>query len=237
MRFFSASCTDVGKRRKLNEDSLLDRPDLGLWAVADGMGGHEAGEVASAMIVERLGSLAAAEQAEKFADLAETELADVNRQLLDLARSGGERKTIGSTIVTLAICAGRFACVWAGDSRAYLVRDRKISRLTEDHSLVNDLVRSGLLAPEDAAGHPDANVITRAVGAAEDLHLDRVAAAVSPGDHFLLASDGVTRCLQDSELLDIAISSNPRQAVETIRDLVLERGAPDNLSVVIVRVQ
>jgi serine/threonine protein phosphatase Stp1 len=236
MNFFSASCTDVGKRRKLNEDSILDRPDLGIWVVADGMGGHEAGEVASAMIVDRLGQLPPGNTAGQTADLAGTVLEETNDDLVELAHADGTRRTIGSTVVALAIAGSRFACIWAGDSRAYLVRDKVISQLSTDHSLVNDLVRSGLLAAEDAAKHPDANVITRAVGAAAELKLDRVDGDAGPGDYFLLVSDGVSRVMQDDELRTIVLSYNPRQATDRIRELVLDRGAPDNLSVIIIRV-
>jgi serine/threonine-protein phosphatase Stp1 len=237
VKFFSASCTDVGKKRKLNEDSLLDRPDLGLWAVADGMGGHEAGEVASARIVEALGALAPVHDAATGAEQVRTALDAVNEGLLILAQSTvGERRTIGSTVSSLVIGNGRYACLWAGDSRAYRVRDKAIEQLTRDHSLVNDLVRSGLIKPEDAHSHPDANVITRAVGAARELQLDMVDGAVLPNDLFILTSDGVNRVLEDEELVHIVLSANPKQAVEQVREIVLERGAPDNLSIVIVRV-
>ena len=237
MKFFSASCTDVGKKRKLNEDSLLDRPDLGLWAVADGMGGHEAGEVASARIVEALGALAPVRDAASGAVLVRAALDRVNEGLLILAHStGGEKRTIGSTVSSLVIGSGQFACLWAGDSRAYRVRDKAIEQLTRDHSLINDLVRSGLITPEEAHSHPDANVITRAVGAARELQLDVVEGPVLPDDMFILTSDGVNRVLEDEELMRIVLSANPKQAVEQVRDIVLERGAPDNLSIVIVRI-
>lgn len=236
MSFLSASRTNVGLKRKVNEDNLLDRADLSVWAVADGMGGHEAGEVASARLVEALATLPADGKLAEIAAKAEALVKDVNLELLQLAQGGARPRTIGSTIVALAIREGEYRCLWAGDSRCYLIRGREISQVTSDHSLVDELVRSGMLAPEDAASHPDANVITRAVGATRELQVDCVAGEALPGDHFLLASDGVTRVMSDAEIGELVASRNPVQAVEEIESIVLSRGAPDNLTCVIVRV-
>ncbi|MFZ9396333.1 MAG: PP2C family protein-serine/threonine phosphatase [Erythrobacter sp.] len=236
MRFHSASTTHVGLKRKINEDNLLDRSEHSLWVVADGMGGHEAGEVASAKLVEALANLPADGSPETAAKEAERLVQGVNRDLLELAQGSLTPRTIGSTVVVLAIRAGEYRCLWAGDSRCYLVRDRQITQLTHDHSLVDDLVRSGMIKPEEAAHHPDANVITRAVGATRELRVDCVAGEVRAGDHFLLASDGVTRVIENAELGELVISRNPVQAVEEIQSIVLSRGAPDNLTCIIVRV-
>lgn len=236
MRFFSASTTNVGLKRKVNEDNLLDRCDLSVWAVADGMGGHEAGEVASAKLVEALGTLPPTGTARDIAAQADNLVQEVNQELLQMAQGAPRPRTIGSTIVALTIRDSEYCCLWAGDSRCYLVRDREIMPLTRDHSLVDELVRSGMLAKEDAATHPDANVITRAVGATRELKVDCVEGRALSGDHFVLASDGVTRVISDAEIGELVASRNPVQAVEEIETIVLSRGAPDNLTCIIVRV-
>lgn len=236
MRFESLTRTHVGCRRKTNEDATLFRPDLGLWAVADGMGGHHAGEVASALVTELLGS------GEKQASLgsrvaaARDALQDANRQLQAMAAGLGRSRTIGSTVVLLASDLRSFTCLWAGDSRAYLVRDGKLKQLTHDHSLVQQLVDVGDLDPSAASNHPNANIITRAVGAAPDLDIDSVDGDVRAGDIFFLTSDGVTRLLDDSEVLTLLLSADLDAAADQIVDICLARKAPDNLTFVILKV-
>ena len=228
--FEQAVRTHVGCRRKLNEDSVLANSDRGLWAVADGMGGHEAGEVASAMVVQALSrSSGSARDA-----IAALEL--VNARLVDLGRSGPEARTIGSTVVGLAVDDTRFTCFWAGDSRGYRVRDGSIERLTHDHSLVQELVDADMISDAEAETHPNANVITRAVGVAEQLHVDAVDGEIRPGDIFLLASDGLTRLVSDSELSGhIGDGGDLEEIAERLLQLTLERDAPDNVSLILVR--
>ena len=236
VKYFSASTTNVGLKRKVNEDNFLDRTEISVWAVADGMGGHEAGEVASGKLVEALSKLSADGSSGEIAEQAEALVQQVNLELLQLAQGSPTPRTIGSTVVILAIRDGEYRCLWAGDSRCYLIRGREAIQVTHDHSLVDELVRSGMLSPEEAVHHPDANVITRAVGARRELEVDCVAGKVLPGDHFLLASDGVTRVMSDAEIGELVASRNPVQAVEEIESIVLSRGAPDNLTCIIVRV-
>src|SRR5258705_183751 len=150
--FDQVAMTHVGCRRKLNEDALLANSEHGLWVVADGMGGHDAGEVASAMVVEALSQCSSAEQAL-------TTLGDVNARLVEMARTSFDSRTVGSTVVGLVADANAFTCLWAGDSRAYRVRDHAIARLTRDHSLVQDLIDAGMIDEAAAEGQPNANVI------------------------------------------------------------------------------
>jgi serine/threonine-protein phosphatase Stp1 len=227
----SVSRTHVGLRRKVNEDSLLARDDRGLWVVADGMGGHEAGDVASAKVTEALSRLSAAENLDNLVDNAIWALKQVNSDLIELA--GSEERSIGTTVVGLAISDGEFRCFWAGDSRAYRIRDGHIVQLTRDHSMVQDLVDAGMLRPEDAVDHPNSNIITRAVGVAQDLRVDTVAGDTKPGDQFLLASDGLTRMVEDRELVAQLTATSPAAAAEKLIEKVLERGAPDNVSLII----
>lgn len=236
MRFICASQSHVGLRRKLNEDRVLERPEIGLWAVADGMGGHEAGDVASTAIVEALANLPAAPSAAALTQSALASLQEVNRSLIDLGQSEMSHRTIGSTVVGLVIAGGEYRCFWAGDSRAYRVRGSMITQLSRDHSLVQDLVEAGLVKAEDAEAHPDAHVITRAVGAAKELRVDVATGDAQPGDLFLLGSDGLTRLVNDEELSIELRTRNPMQACESLVATVLARGAPDNVSLIVCRV-
>lgn len=236
MEFDFAERTDVGLKRKLNEDSFVSLPDRGLWAVADGMGGHEAGEVASAKVVEALARVPAGPDLDAFVGRAIDALRAVNRELVDLGRQGLEHKTIGSTVVGLAIGEGQFRCFWAGDSRCYRVRDGQITQISRDHSLVQQLVAAGMLDPAEAENHPNASVITRAVGAAEELNVEVTEGEARSGDVFLIASDGLTREVSQIELLSKLLSKPIAEAADAFIQLVLDRGAPDNVTLVVVKV-
>jgi serine/threonine protein phosphatase PrpC len=236
MRFDCASRTHVGLKRKINEDSIFADPDRGLLVVADGMGGHDAGEVASAMVTEAIRSLSTAAGLDGIADRAVETLRQVNGQLIELARSGGERRTIGTTVVGLAIADGSFCCFWMGDSRAYRLRDGKIERLSHDHSLVQSLIDAGMLKPEDAEAHENANLITRAVGVAENCEVDVVDGDARSGDLFLLASDGLTRLVPDHELEAELGNGSPEATADRLIETALSRGAPDNVSLIIAKI-
>lgn len=235
MRFDCASRTNVGLKRKINEDSILAETDRGLWTVADGMGGHEAGEVASAMVTDALRSLPETSDVDELAGNAVEALLGVNRALIELARTADHGRTIGTTVVGLAIGDSSFRCFWAGDSRGYRLRDGELARLTHDHSLVQNLVDAGMLTPDQAETHENANLITRAIGVAEALEVDVVDGEALPGDIFLLASDGLTRVVHDHELADELRRAPPAEAADRLIDMVLARGAPDNVSLIIVQ--
>jgi serine/threonine-protein phosphatase Stp1 len=234
--FECVSKTDVGLRRKVNEDSLLVRTERGLWAVADGMGGHDAGDVASSSVTASLLELPDAENLDELVESAVAALKQVNQDLIVLAGAKGTDKSIGSTVVGLAIANGQFRCFWAGDSRGYRIRDRQIVQLTRDHSLVQDLVDSGMLQPDEAVDHPNSNIITRAVGVAEELRVDTVSGDVQRGDQFFLATDGVTRLISDEELAAELSSNPPAHAARKLIETVLARGAPDNASLIITKI-
>ena len=233
MAFECISRTDVGLRRKVNEDSMLIRTDRGLWVVADGMGGHDAGDVASAKVTEALLRLPIVYGLDDLVESAVGELKKVNKDLIALA--GADDRTIGSTVVGVAIADGQYRCFWAGDSRAYRVRDGVIEQLSRDHSLVQGLVDAGMLQPEEDDNHPNANVITRAVGVAEDLKVDIASGDARPGDQFLLASDGLTRVVDDGELVAELVSNGPTEAADKLVATVMSRGAPDNVTLIIVK--
>lgn len=236
MPFDCAFRTDVGHGRKGNEDALLCLPERGLWAVADGMGGHEAGEVASAMVVEALANVAATEGLDNRLGRAEVALQAVNDSLGAISRAQDQKRPMGSTVVALWIDEGRYACMWVGDSRAYCVRQGAIRQISRDHSLVQDLVEAGMLDETQAEGHPNANVLTRAVGASSRFQVDRVAGDVASGDVFVLASDGLTRLVTAEEIFATVSAHAPGAAADHLLQMALRRGAPDNVTLVVVAV-
>jgi serine/threonine-protein phosphatase Stp1 len=237
MRFECVSRTHVGLQRKINEDSVFVDSERGLWAVADGMGGHEAGEVASNMVTDALRCIPGTNDIDELAAKAVDALRQVNRELIDLARSGDrERKgTIGTTVVGLVVAEGAFRCFWMGDSRAYRLRGGEITRVSHDHSLVQNLVDAGMLRPEEAETHENANLITRAVGVDEVVEVDIVSGDARIGDQFLLASDGLTRVVRDHELASELERGTPAEAADNLIEMVLARGAPDNVSLIITK--
>ncbi len=233
---YVVSCgTDVGRVRSLNEDALLDRGDIGLWAVADGMGGHDAGDFASQAIMDALGQVAPPTDGSSFLRDVEERIQGAHAALRRESVVRGSGGIIGSTVVALLAWDRHYACVWAGDSRLYLLRGGELRQVSRDHSLVQDLVEAGELAPEEAESHPQANVVTRAVGAVEDLVLDKTHEQISTGDMFLLCSDGLTRHVSDQEIAAVLTGETAPGAAQVLIDLALERGARDNVTTVVVR--
>jgi serine/threonine protein phosphatase PrpC len=243
-RFSSHALTHIGLVRQRNEDAFLDRPDLcpgiGLWAVADGMGGHEAGDFASASIVTALGAI---EPLSDLGDLVETaaaELEAVDGALRARAAKLGPAAVIASTVVVLLADTDEFACLWAGDSRLYRWRPDgdggEFRQLTVDHSKVQEMVEAGLLRPEEAAHHPYSNIVTRSVGGGR-LEFCRIHEAVQPSDRFLLCSDGLTNMVEDAEIAQELAAAPPREAALRLRDHVLARGAVDNVTIVIIHAE
>ncbi len=230
----SYALTHVGHVRKVNEDAFLDRPDLGLWVVADGMGGHSAGDVASNLIVSSLGKLSPPESLSQFTDAVEDSLLEVNKALIKNARE--TQQTSGSTVVAL-LCHG-YHCVytWAGDSRCYLLRDDVLSQLTTDHSQVEIYVQLGLISREEALSHPSSNMVTRAIGAESDLFLDLDMLEMRPGDRYLLCSDGLHKHVSDRELTNFLAKGSPAAVAHALIDITLARGATDNVTVAIIDV-
>lgn len=210
------------------------RTDRGLWAVADGMGGHDAGDVASASISDALLRLPVIYNLDELVDRAISALNGINQDLIALATDRNQQM-IGSTVVGLAVADGRYRCFWAGDSRAYRVRGDHIIQLTRDHSLVQDLVDAGMLHSDEAHNHPNSNVVTRAIGVADDLQIEVANGDADLGDIFLLATDGLTKVVGDMELLTELNSGDPAQVADRLIETVLARGAPDNVSIIIVK--
>lgn len=230
----SAGITDVGKIRKVNEDAFTDRPEQGLWVVADGMGGHAAGDFASQAIVESLGQVGKHERLSLFIDEVEDRLLKVNQALIDEAVSREETTTIGSTVVALLAVNNYCACLWAGDSRAYRLRGGQMTPVSQDHSQVEELIEQGMLLREDAEAHPAANVITRAVGADEQLFVDVELLELQDGDRFLLCSDGLFKEVSEAEIAEHMQRGSCQELCQDLIELTLERGSRDNVTVVAV---
>ncbi len=232
-RLHGDGATHVGTVRKRNEDAFLCRDDLGLWAVADGAGGHGAGDVASAETIAALAAIPAGLTAAELLAQVRLRLQAVHRDLRRRAAAGqGGDGLIAATVVVLLSRGGHVACLWAGDSRAYRLRRGELTRLTRDHSLVQELVDSGALAPEAMERHPQANVVTRALGAGEELELDKVLGVTEPGDLYLLCSDGLTKALDDGEILAALATAT---GAEDLLARALQAGARDNVTAVLVR--
>lgn len=235
-RITSASGTHTGRVRKHNEDSFLDRADLGLWAVADGMGGHQDGALASALIVETLAAAPFDADLLTFAGAAERALGEANSRLVAEAASRGAGTVIGSTAVLLIIRGVEFACLWAGDSRLYRMRGGALERITRDHTRVQDLIDAGMLGADEAEGHPQSNVITRAVGAREGIEIDRIRGMIAPQDIYIVCSDGLSRMISDEEIAAIVGGTAFQRLPEALIAAALERGGRDNVSVVAVHI-
>ncbi len=232
----SAGRTDTGKVRARNEDAFLDQPQQGLWVVADGMGGHQAGDLASRLIVESLAELPAGLDFEDRLDALRDCLHRLNRHLsLGLTLTGETPDLlVGSTVVALRAEGSRVACVWAGDSRCYLLRGRQLFQLSRDHSLLQQLVEERGMSPDEAARQPGAHALTRAIGAAEELQLDILELESLPGDVFLLCSDGLYQDLDHDLLTAALLRPSPQLALQRLFELALLGPARDNLSGVVI---
>ena len=235
LRFHTGAATHVGKVRQRNEDSYLARPDVGLWAVADGMGGLEAGDLASRTMIDALKSIERPNSAAELLAWCEQRVVMANSVLNDIGRQRGG--VIGTTIAVLLAYDSRFACVWSGDSRIYLVRDRKIIPQSRDHTEVQELIAEGRLRPEEARTWPRRNVVTRAIGVHDDPELEMTDGVLQPGDAFVLCSDGLTSHVEDGEILEEVMANTSQRACDALINLTLLRGASDNVTVVVARYQ
>jgi serine/threonine protein phosphatase PrpC len=235
-----ASCglTDIGKVRRVNEDALLARPRDCLWLVADGMGGHSRGDLASGDIARAFALMEVPAGLSAFADLAESTLIGLNARLRELADFGRDGTTIGSTVALLLARQAHVLFLWVGDSRIYRSRGGRLEQLTQDHSQVEELVVQGLLRRQDAESHPAANVVTRAVGAADELYVDMDYREVESGDRFLLCSDGLTKAVPEPTIAAIlAQDLDPELLCRQLIERALEGGARDNVTAVVVAAQ
>lgn len=228
------SLTDVGRQRSANEDALFESDGTEVFAVADGMGGARAGEVAAKAAVDELAGLAGAD------NVGERELAAVvekaNRRIYELSQGDESLAGMGTTMTTVSVGDGDIAIAHVGDSRAYRLRDDKLEKLTHDHSLVDELVRAGKITPEEAEVHPQRSIITRALGPEPEVEVERMTYAARAGDVYLICSDGLTTMVPEDAVGAILRGrSSLKQAAEELVRAANEAGGRDNVTVVMFK--
>lgn len=250
MRITSCGMTDVGVKRTNNEDNFLINDELNLFVCCDGMGGHVGGEFASAIAVntveEVLTSMEFREEdigidpAENPVEFTREKLRYAvrlaGRRIFEKAEDEPEYKGMGTTCLVLLVDHGNAFIAHVGDSRGYLVRDGRIEQLTEDHSLVNERIRAGLMTPEEAKTHRLKNIITRSLGYMEEVEIDIQMNAIRRGDRYVLCSDGLSNLVETAEIGETVLDYSPQEACRQLIDLACTRGGDDNITVVIVRV-
>jgi serine/threonine protein phosphatase PrpC len=224
----------VGTVRRRNEDAVLERAEISLWAVADGAGGHERGDYASSRIIGALREVNGALSGLTMVEEVKERLAEVNRELRARAAAINPNALIGSTVTVLMVIDGESCCLWAGDSRLYRMRAGQLRQLSRDQSHVQDLVDRGEIAPEAAGAHPLANIVTNLVGAFDQLMLAERRDTLEPGDILLLCSDGLSGALEDDEIADILTGRPCAAAADLLIERALDHGARDNVSAVVV---
>jgi serine/threonine protein phosphatase PrpC len=228
------SLTDVGRQRSANEDAFFETSGTGLFAVADGMGGARAGEVAAKAAVDQLAGLATSDSAGEKELAAAVEQA--NRRIYELSESDESLAGMGTTMTALSVGEGDIAIAHVGDSRAYRVRDGDLEKLTHDHSLVDEMVRAGKLTPEEAEVHPQRSIITRALGPEPAVEVERMTYPARAGDVYLICSDGLTTMVPEDAVASILRGrSSLKQAAEELVRAANEAGGRDNVTVVLFR--
>lgn len=232
--------SDVGLKRANNEDAFLLRPDLGFCLVADGMGGAAAGELASGIFTEtalEVFSKTVSRREKETLDLVQKAFAWANERVLDHVKDNPEHKGMGCTAELIAFLNEGFVFGHMGDSRTYRLRNGQLKQLSKDHSFVQDQVDQGLISQAEARNHPMRNIVLRAVGVKESLALDLVRGKTTPGDLFLLCSDGLTDMIDDALIEDVLFPKSALpQKVERLIELAKSAGGFDNITVVLAEV-
>ncbi|MBK8169121.1 MAG: serine/threonine-protein phosphatase [Sandaracinaceae bacterium] len=251
MRRFGVGVTDIGRRRVSNEDAYFVDDELGLYAVADGMGGHKAGEVASQEAIDTLHGMvkrgedilhqiAAGNTSEellrKATRLLESAVQAATYMVFSISQVDPNQQGMGTTLSALLVCGKIGITAQVGDSRVYLVREGVCSQLTEDHTLIAWQMKQGIITAEQAAHSPHKNVITRAVGSREYVQVDTAVLLIQPGDAFLLCSDGLHGYVRDESEIPPMIELGTEQAARSLVDMANERGGRDNITAVVIQI-
>jgi serine/threonine protein phosphatase PrpC len=247
----SAGLSDVGRRRATNEDSFFVDDRIGLYAVADGMGGHAAGEIASqeaidtvrGMVRQGESLLRAVEAGDhspealwRVGRLLESAVQAATYMVFGIAQNDPDQAGMGTTLSALLLCGPFGVVAQVGDSRVYLVRDDQVAQLTEDHTLIAWQLKQGIISQNEAALSPHKNVITRAIGSREYVQVDTHFFHVEPGDAFVLCSDGLHGYVQDDEIPDV-LALGPESAVTEFINMANMRGGRDNITTIVVQVE
>jgi len=233
-RWESASRSEVGNVRKLNEDACLDLSPSGLWVVADGMGGHAAGDVASRMVTEKLRSVGKHERFSELVNDVEDRVLEANERLYSMATQGGEERIIGCTFVGLLTNGTHCVSVWAGDSRVYRLRAGKLEQITRDHSEVEEMLQRGEISANSVEAQAAQNVVTRAVGGTDRLFLDYTVDEIHDNDRFLLCSDGLYKELSPDDLTAQLGNTGCAAACDALLVAALGRECSDNVTAIVV---
>jgi serine/threonine protein phosphatase PrpC len=230
--------SDPGRVRASNEDSCVANGKSGLFLVADGMGGHAAGEIASQIAASAVEEVISGREAgSNIEDLLQLAVEKANARVYETQRLKPAYRGMGSTLTALAFTDNRYYIAQVGDSRAYLLRDKTLSQLTRDHSLVWPLFEGGILSKDDIARHPQKNLITRSIGTHPEVEADLQSGSALEGDIYLLCSDGLTDVLSDSDILHILrrAGGDPQELSDLLVSAANSGGGPDNVTVVVVR--
>jgi serine/threonine protein phosphatase PrpC len=251
MKIHYEALTDVGRKRKGNEDSLHVNPEQNLFVVADGMGGHAAGEVASRVAVDSINEFVCLTSGDEEitwpfglddtisydGNRLKTAIRYANRKVLEATKERADYEGMATTVVAVLVDGHEANLAHVGDSRVYLVRGDAIEQLTSDHSWVNEQVHSGVISADQARSHPLRNVVTRALGGKPDLQVDMTVHELEAGDHLLLCSDGLTTMLKDDEIIQIIKDSagDVKKAARELVDAANAKGGEDNITVLLLR--
>ena len=227
---------ETGCVRKNNEDSYLVLPDYGLFAVADGMGGHNAGEVASYLAIEELNKRAFMLNSIRTDEIQQwviSAIANANKEVFEASCFDSGMEGMGTTLTTLVVKNNKAVIGHIGDSRIYIWRDGRLSLLSEDHSMVNELVRMGHISEEKAKNHPHRNILSRALGIERHTEIDCFQLDTQAGDVFLLCTDGFSNVIEDEEIArEFRSEGSWEEHLEKLKDLIIKRGAPDNFTAI-----
>jgi serine/threonine protein phosphatase PrpC len=240
MKVRSCAISDVGRKRQKNEDSYLINGELNLFIVADGMGGHAGGEFASRIAIttieDRFSENANGNSNKENKDVIKTSIHDASAKIIEKAEEDQSLKGMGTTVICLNIHDKKSIIGHVGDSRGYLFRDGILEQLTEDHSLVNEQIKSGLITEEEAKHHAFKNIITRSVGVTAQVEVDIVEKKVKNGDFLVLCTDGLSNLIEQSEMEHELREHEPIIAAKRLVDLANSRGGDDNITLIIVEV-
>jgi serine/threonine protein phosphatase PrpC len=230
----SAGASNVGAVRRINEDCWIARPDIGLWAVADGMGGHQAGDVASRAVIDSLADVEPCDAPDALIAAVRGAIQRANGALRAEVARRDPGTVIGTTVVAFVAHGASGTCLWAGDSRLYRLRGGELAQRSHDHSYVQDMVDAGALKAEEAERHPMANVITRAVGTSDTIILDQITETLLPGDIFLVCTDGLSKMVAEPDIAAILRNTALPAQPEALIAAALSKGGTDNITAVVI---
>lgn len=236
MRVRSCAISDVGKKRQKNEDSYLINDEKRLFIVADGMGGHAGGEYASRIAITTIEESFQSENESNPESLIETSIQEAGEKIINKAEQDRALRGMGTTVIALHVGDKKAVLGHVGDSRAYLFRDGVLEQLTEDHSLVNEQLKSGLISEEEARTHQFKNIITRSLGVTPEVEVDLISKKLKVGDAFLLCSDGLSNLVEMNEMEKELREKESVLAAKSLVDLANKRGGDDNITLVVVEI-